>query len=214
MEMTLNEAVAMAYKLSDDDPNNPRFDSSLALSLGNSVYREVSRDCLVYPVTGTITTSTTIREYSYPSGIDVIERAEWLPSGGTIGNKLTPTRFNRIRAAQGPPESYYLRGILFGADPLPDDAYTINVWGYGVPAADIAGSATLSYVPTAWQEVVAYGLTARFMEIDQGINSAEYLKWGNDDPLQGPLGIFPRRKLKLRRFLHGGNSADHKPGVK
>jgi hypothetical protein len=202
--VTPNEAIALAYRLCDDDPNNPRFDATAVLSIANSVYREVCRDCLTYPATGAITTVSGTREYSYPTGVAVIERAEWLPSGATVGKKLVTTRFNRIQAMQGVPVYYYLRGILLGVDPLPDGAYTVNVWGYGVPTADIGGAAEMSYIPTVWQEAVAYGIAARLMEIDQGIDSQEYIKWAR---------IFAAKKGEIRRFMHGGNSADHRPGV-
>lgn len=204
--MTLDEMIEYARILNDEDleDTDPRFGAVVARQLGNEVYREVVRDCRTFRATGTITTAGGTREYSLPTGISIVERVEWLPSGETIGRKLIICRFNRIMAAQGPPEGYYLKGSYLGVDPVPDGIYTLNLWGYGEPSADLGENDPLDMIPEAWRKVVSYCLVAKFKEIDKGLDSNEYRKWA---------GIATQRKAELRRFLHGGNSADHKPGV-
>lgn len=203
--MTLDEMIQYARILNDEDleDTDPRFGAAVARQLGNEVYQEVVRDCRTYRATGTITTEAGEREYDLPEGVSIVERVEW-QLGETTRKKLILCRFNRIEPAQGPPERYYLKGSILGVDPVPDGAYTLKVWGYGEPSAELGADDELELIPAAWQKIVSYCLVAKFKEIDNGLDSSEYRKWA---------GIATQRKTGLRRFLHGGNSADHKPGV-
>ncbi len=204
MGSTLDQLIDNAYYLNDESPSSHKYDYAASRIWGNSLYKEICRDVLCSPTSGTITTVDGTREYDFPAGVGAIDSISYLATGDTVATPLDPTTFSKRQDVEGEPTRYYIKGKKIGLECVPDDAYSLPYTGFAVPTADLTGGQEPTLIDDDFQEVLSTGLVAKWMEVDKGMDSNEFLRWD---------ASYQRAKMKYKMYLQSGVNAGVLPGV-
>ena len=152
----------------------------------------------------TISTTASQEYTTYPSGVLRVDALDVLKADGTVEYRITPAKetgghaFNRpwpwnvyIATDSGKPSRFWTNGTRIYWDPIPDDVYTIRVYGLSA-AADITAVGTYAYPDITILPVAT--LASKFIRIglDDPVDNYAQLAQETFNPVLDALSGFNR----------------------
>jgi hypothetical protein len=195
----MTEIIELAQNLFDAaTASGQKYNSTLALQLGNIGNREICRRAYCSRTNDTLTTVSGTREYAYPTDFLSMQRVEYQDTAGNV-YRLGTINPNDIYDATGIPSGYYLLDSVMGFDLKPNDAYTINRYYFRGPSADLMADQSPSLIPSQFHYVLADFIVYQFFKIDKSDVTGGLQKW---------MGFYEKDLKDMRDYLREGMNQD------
>lgn len=164
---------------------------------------EISNECDIIEAYTTMPVISGTRKYAFPSQVRKIKRVEAVDASGTV-QKLEPITFreddaltlvNVASTTLGKPQFYEIFNFNIYLRPIPDGAYTLNIYSYNEPIV-VTTTSTLE-LPTPFH-----------MDVTDFVVMHMYLKNQNIEMAKAYADVWTSAKSRMKRWAQKKKRGD------